>query len=305
MNIIRIVLFCGLSLCLAVSANAQSSGLPKMGSLPTLKSLPTPGSGRPMAPVTPKDGMKFGNMTVEPGKTVTATLPLPPDLAKLLSSNYGKPTTVIKVAIAVPDGFDPLKHQRVLITSASTTGSGLSINCIGNKNIIAALKRGWVVMAGDGEFGKPKEDHIYFRGNILEIMMAELKARWPQCQTQWSFATAGFSGGSGYASDQALLLCGQDWHIIGMLLLNGNYTPVEWEKDKYIKGSKSAFHQIPVFYSAGKQDPVVRPDRMKIAITQTKNGGYKTIREEWHDGKHEIFAAHVIQALEWFESFDK
>ena len=259
---------------------------------------------RPAKPAAAPAASKPGEIELQPGKTVEMELPLPSDCAKTLATFYGEPTTKMKMAIAVPSDFDPAKHQRVLFVSASTSGDGLSIKQM-RTYTAAALARGWIVMAADGEMGKPKIDNIYFRGNLLELMEDWLTKRWPQSKTKWSIATAGFSGGAGYASDQAVFLCGQGWHMIGMLLMNGGYSPVDWEKDKYVKGPRSAFHQIPVFISAGETDNVAKPDIMRSTIARTKSGGYKTMRVEWHPGAHQVCKEHITTALEWFESFDK
>jgi len=298
----RKLFLCLLSLCLSGIVLAQSN-VPKQGPLPTLKPLPKPGA-KPSAPVVPSDTMKFGDVTVEPGKTVVATLTLPENIAKTLSADYGQPTTIIKAAIAVPVGFNPLKHQRVLIVSASTTGDGLSIKHM-KTYTKAALARGWIVMAADGEFGKPKQDHIYFRENMLHQMLAALKKSWPQCQSQWSVATAGFSGGAGYASHQALILASYDWTVIGMLLMNGGYSPAQWGNYLHGKGETAAMRQIPVFYSACLQDNVAKPDLLKVTIQKTKQAGYTNLREQWSDGGHRPTAENIAIALEWFESFDQ
>jgi hypothetical protein len=246
--------------------------------------------------------MTFGSVQLEVGKTVQTDLPLPPKIAKEQEEAYGKPTTIMKAAIAVPNGFDPSKPQRVLITSASSTGDGLSIKNMASYTE-AALARGWVVMAADGEFGKgSKSDGIYFRGNMLEVMTKELETRWPDAKAKWSFATGGFSGGAGFASNQAMLLAGDGWNVIGMFLANSAYGPYAWERDKRTKGSKSKFQKIPIFVSAGETDNVQKPDTIKQALENMKSGGYKTVKAEWHPGAHQMSKEHLTAALDWFES---
>jgi hypothetical protein len=253
-------------------------------------------------------GMAYMGTALNPGSTVEASFHLDEQRKKILSGFYdNKPTSIVKVAIAVPKDFDPSKPQRVLITSASTTGDGLSIP---NMRIYtqAALDRGWVVMSADGEFGKPAgdkggdKDNIGFRYALLETMLAGVNATWPRAKETWSFATAGFSGGAGYASDQADVMTVLHWRVIGMLLMNGNYSPDMWEK--YIKGPKAPMHKIPVFYSAGQTDNVCKPDYMKSTIQQAKKGGFHTLRSEWHPGGHAPYAPHITEALQWFESLD-
>jgi hypothetical protein len=262
---------------------------------------PSP-AGSQVAAAAGAGGMTFAGTTLVPGQTVEATIKLDENRKKFISVYYGnKPTSIIKTAIAVPKDFDPSKPQRVLITSASTTGNGLSIPNM-RTYTQAALDRGWVVMSADGEFGKPGDDGIGFRAELLYAMLAMLDVTWPQAKGTWSFATAGFSGGAGYASHQACSMTAQKWRVIGMLLMNGNYSPDMWEK--YIKGPKAPMHKIPVFYSAGQSDDVCKPEFMKNTIQQAKKGGFHNLRSEWHPGGHAPYAPHISEALQWFESLD-
>lgn len=267
---------------------------------PTAQASAAPAQTAPAA--TPTGDVTFGGTKLEAGKTTVIVMTLPPASAKVFSEIYHKPSTTIKVAVALPSGFDPTKPQRLLLTSASSSGDGLS-----TKNMptytAAALARGWVVMSADGEFGKPDEDGV-LRAKLLETVMSEVMERWPAAQKTWSVATAGFSGGAGYASLQAVILA-KDWRVIGMMLFNNAVTPVAWEKESYVKTSKPKMHKIPVFMSAGETDNVAKPEVIKRAIEITKVGGYRTMRTEWHPGGHSPNAAHITTALEWFESLEK
>ena len=145
--------------------------------------------------------LDFLGVTLQPGKTVQADVKLPPAAAKETVDYYGKESTMMKVAVAVPEGFDPSKPQRLLIASASTSGAGLSIKSMGAYTE-TALARGWMVMATEGEFGKPGpgKDNTYFRSNMTEVLMDLIAARWPKAKATWSVAFGGISGGAGYAS---------------------------------------------------------------------------------------------------------
>ena len=258
------------------------------------------------AVVAPASGGEpmFGNVKLVPGRTVQTDLPLPPSQAKALGAAYGRDTTLMKAAVAVPAGFDPAKPQRLLITTASSSGDGLSIKNM-ESYTAAALARGWVVMAAEGEFGKAKEDGIRTRANLLEVMLKEIETRWPKAKTTWSVATAGFSGGAGYASYQALFLSGLGWRVNGMLMMNSAYSPQNWEQDKDIKGSKAKGQKIPIFVSAGQSDTTQKPEQVRQSIENMKKGGYRTLRDEWHAGGHQADKGHMALALEWFEGNEK
>jgi predicted esterase len=144
------------------------------------------------------------------------------------------------------------------------------------------------------------KDGIDFRCMLLEAMLAGIDTSWPQAKGTWSFATAGLSGGAGYASHQADVMTVLHRRVIGMLLMNGGYSPDMW--DKYVKGPKAPMRKVPVFYSAGQTDDVCKPEIMKNTIQQAKKGGFRRLREEWHPGGHSAHTPHITEALQWFES---
>ncbi len=241
---------------------------------------------------------RIGSVALEAGKTVGGELPLDEKWQKALEKSAGREMTAIKFAVAVPEGFDGAKPQKVLFTCASSSGDGLSIPNM-NAFVKEANAKGWVVMTADSLFGKPEQDNILFRLHLLERLLVAVETGFPKAKTTWTVATGGFSGGSGYASHQALALCDAGWNVSGMLLMNGGYHPLRWES--VVKVSKAKAHKIPVFFSGGETDGTAKPDMVKRAASDTDRGGYKKIRTEWHGGGHSIHEAHVGMALGWFE----
>ena len=241
---------------------------------------------------------RIGGVALEAGKTVSGELELDAKWQKALGASAGRELTMIKFAVAVPEGFDGAKPQKVLFTCASSTGDGLSIPNM-NGFVKAANGRGWMVMTADSPFGKPEKDNVLFRLHLLERLLVAVEAGFPKAKTTWRVATGGFSGGSGYASHQALSLCDAGWNVSGMLLMNGGYHPVRWES--VVKVSKTKAHRIPVFFSGGEKDDVAKPDMVKRAASDTDRGGYKKVRTEWHGGGHSMDEGAVEMALGWFE----
>ena len=248
----------------------------------------------------------FGSVPVEPGQTVETDLPLPAEEVAFVAKCYGEAAphpTHIRAALAVPVGFDPGKPQKVLIGVATASGDALSIPTTKGAYTTDGLAHGYVVLAADGGDGKPKYgDGPDYRLILLKVALAELNARFPQARKDWTFATAGFSGGAGYASHQALWLSTQGYRVSGMMLLNGGYYPTQWEHDPAMRGNTSHWHQIPVFISWGEKDTVAKPPLMQDSINFTKRGGYQRVRAEAHPGGHQAWDAHVNLALEWFDS---
>ncbi len=279
--------------------------------------VPTPGaasentpsvssSAGAAAPVVPAGNWTFGSVPVEPGKTVVTDLPLPTEHVAFVAKCYGEAAphpTHIRASLAVPADFNPGKPQKVLIGVATASGDALSIPVTQGTYTRDGLAHGYMVLAADGGDGKPKYgDGPDYRLILLKIALAELNARFPQAKKEWTFATAGFSGGSGYASHQALWLSTQGYRVAGMILLNGGYNPTQWEHDSAMRGNTSHWHQIPVFISWGEKDTIATPPMMQESINTTKQGGYQRVRAESHPGVHQAWDAHVNLALDWFDS---
>lgn len=265
-----------------------------------------PPAGAPAAGPAPAaaGSLDFLGVTLQPGKTLEGTAKAPVGAAKSLAFYYNKPSEIVKVAVAVPPEFDPAKPQRLLITSASSSGDGLSIKNM-NTYTAAALARGWMVMSADGEGGKPKNDNPGFREALLFTMLTAVEAKWPKAKTTWSVATAGFSGGAGYASNQAVVLVNHGWQDIGMLLMNSAYSPMNWENQKGLKFSSAKMHKVPIFVSAGETDKTQTMAQIQPTFGALKKTGYKRTRMETHPGGHSVSKEHITLALEWFESLEK
>lgn len=268
---------------------------------------PTPaGSPAAATPAATSKQATFGSVQVEPGETVETDLPLPAQDIAFVAKCYGEAAphpTHIRASLAVPMDFDPDKPQKVLIGVATASGDALSIPVTRGAYTKDGLAHGYVVLAADGGDGKPKYgDGPDYRLILLKIALAEFNARFPQAKKDWMFATAGFSGGAGYASHQALWLSTQGYRVSGMMLLNGGYYPTQWEQDSAMRGNTSRWHGIPVFISWGQNDPIAKPALMQDSINYTKRGGYQRVRAESHPGGHEAWDAHINLALEWFDS---
>lgn len=266
---------------------------------------PAPATADVPAPAAGKQGT-FGSVPVEPGETIETDLPLPAEYVAFVAKCYGGAAphpTHIRASLAVPADFDPAKPQKVLIGVATASGDAMSIPTTRGAYTKGGLAHGYLLLAADGGDGKPKyNDGPDYRLTLLKVALAELNARFPQAKKEWTFATAGFSGGAGYASHQALWLSTQGYRVGGMMLLNGGYYPTMWEHDPAMRGNTSRWHQIPVFISWGEKDTIATPAIMKDSINYTKNGGYQRVRAESHPGVHQAWEEHVNLALEWFDS---
>ncbi len=289
-------------------STADKLAIFKLRAAPSAASA-APTGASPAAPVSPGGGAgkswSFGSVALEPGKTVETDLPLSPEYSQSITKYYGAatPVTHLLASLAVPAGFDGDKPQKVLVVSVSATGGGGSIALAKDTFTQDALAHGWTVLAADGPDGKPKgsNDNILYRLDLLKATLAEFNTRFPNAKAEWTFATAGFSGGCGYASHQALWFSAQGYRVGGMLLHNGAYPPNEWEQRAELRGNTSRWHQIPVFISWGQKDDIAVPAMMKTTIDTTKRL-YQKVRAESHPGGHQVWREHIGLALEWFDS---
>jgi hypothetical protein len=141
------------------SVNQQSkAGSPPPGTEPA----PTATDAAPSAAAMPAsidkkaETLQFAGQPLEPGRDAQVDVPiLDPSGLRETQHAFGKPSAKARMLIAVPRDFDPTaKSYPLRIVTATADGKASSIaSCY--QFLGDALERGFVVMAVDGEFGKP------------------------------------------------------------------------------------------------------------------------------------------------------
>ena len=221
---------------------------------------------------------------------------------KQLKDAYGKPSTRAKMLVALPNGFQPaIRNYPLLIVSATTDGAGSSIGSARSNYLPDATEKGFVVVAVDGEFGKPTDkghDSTSFRMALVQGGLDAIHKEWPQAK-KWPIATAGVSGGAGYASHQAMILLQKRSPLIGLLLSVTGWTPGDFP-DVLERVPGAQIRTLPVFLTAGEKDHVATKEVTDKAHNELTTAGFKNVRYEKFDGGHRLHRPHLQEALDWF-----
>ena len=283
------------------TVNSQGSVAPAPLATPAASHVASPPTTAPAAKAS--GSLQFaGQPLTEGGSSVVDIEITDPAQLKALKEAYGKPSTRAKMLIALPSGFQPAtRNYPLLIVSATTDGDASSIASTRANYLPDATQKGFVVIAVDGEIGKPAahgHDSTDFRWTLVQAGLAAIQKEWPHAK-KWPIATAGISGGGGYASHQAMLLLDKQYPLIGLLLSVTGWTPGDFP-DVTRRAPRAAIRTLPVFFTAGEKDDVATP-----AVTQKAQGaltasGFKNVRFEKFDGGHQLHRPHLQQALEWF-----
>lgn len=239
-----------------------------------------PGGGAPKA-------LTFEGQPLVPGKLLQVSVPLEPADKKLCDLRYGVPVTTTSVGIITPEDFDPAKPQKVLLVSITASSQKSSVTEIGVYQK-AALKAGYLCLAADGEKGKgggknPGDD-FGLRWAVMHSALAGLKRSFPGSE-KWHYATAGFSGGGGYANVLLMHLLDEDYTVIGSLQGGSSYTPAE-PMFSSIKYPAAKLKKVPVMLVRGKTDTTCSEKSFQGAIGRFEKLGVKNLRSEFYEGGH-------------------
>ncbi len=276
----------------------DSAPPPTDAATPPAESLAT--SAQPAPEEKGTGSLQFAGQPLETGRGVEFDVPIldPGDL-KVIQHAYGKPSAKVRLLLAVPNDFKPgSKPYPLLIVTATTDGKASSIATAG-RFVGPALEQGFVVLAVDGEFGKPSvSDATDYRWALVATGRAALEKEWPGAM-KWPVATAGTSGGGGYASYNALKLVAERADFIGLFLGVSGWTPAKFIKD--VRGLPlSVAHKMPIFLSAGDKDEKATREVTDKAQHEMEREGFKNLRYEHFDGGHQLYQPHLQAALSWF-----
>ena len=244
--------------------------------------------------------MQFAGQPLKPGGGVELDIPiLDPAGQREVQHAYGKPSTKARMLLAVPKDFEPAsKSYPLLIVSATADGAASSIATT-FRYLDEALAQDFVVMAVDGEFGKPKAgDPPSFRWALVAAGRDALEKEWPGAK-RWPVATGGVSGGGGYASYNALKLLQQRADFIGLFLAVSPHNPTKFIRD--VSGVPvTVAHKMPIFMSAGDKDETATREITDQSHHALDHDGFKNVRYEHFDGGHQLYQPHLQAALSWF-----
>jgi predicted esterase len=246
-----------------------------------------------------------GTVLKADGSVTTVQEPLSAATLKKFSKADAKPSQ-LKVAIALPEGFDPAKPQHVMWVSAPINNEGErksgNIGAVGGY-AGTATKAGWVVIAADTDQGNPRlEDNQNSEGGDLAVQEQAVEAlakAWPGLKS-WKFACCGFSGGAkaSYFRVGDLLAC--DLEVVGLFLggCNQDMTANAREETGF---RKSGLKKVRVFISNGKTDDISTVDHANKVKDSVESQGYGDVRLELFEGAHSLNREEFGKAMTWFK----
>lgn len=231
-------------------------------------------------------------LTPTPGEVFTVELPLSAKRKADAVQDGNAKLAHTKMAIAVPNGFDPRKSWPVLVICNTEGYSNIDAM---NMYKQSALDEGWIIMAADDvEAEKDKEGAT--REACAGAAFDYLSAAWP-ISKNWPTAYGGMSGGGKNSAFLAAYLARDGRRLIGMLMMGVNQDMASVANDK---SHPPRFQQVPVFLSSGKKDTIATPAQHESVKTSLRGGGFYKVRLESHEGAHEVYQPHVNEALRWF-----
>lgn len=217
-----------------------------------------------------------------------------------------KPTKV-KIAIALPKGFDPSKPQHVMWISAAINSD--AERKAGNLAAIHAYAKagtdaGWVVIAADTDQGNPRlEDNQQSDGGDLAVHTQAIQAitkAWPKFST-WKFACCGHSGGGKASFSRVGQLLASNLNVIGLFLSGCNQDMTAMAR-KEARFKKSSLRKIKVWISNGKKDTISNVGHAESLEKSIKSNRYGKIRLELFDGGHVIHYPDFTRSMKWFSA---
>ncbi len=284
-------------LLIGKSVNQQASAPPPSSAAePSASATATPVA----AGEKTKGALEFAGHPLKLGGSTELDIPiLDPAGLREVQRAYGKPSTKARMLLAVPNDFDPAaKSYPLLIVTATADGQASSIAST-FQYLSEALAQGFVVIAVDGEFGKPTVgDPPSFRWALVAAARDALEKEWPGAK-KWPVATGGVSGGGGYASYNALKLLQEKADFIGLFLAVSPHNPTKFTRDVSGVPATTA-HKIPIFMSAGDKDERATPKITQHSHDALVRDGFKNVRFEHFDGGHQLYKPHLQAALSWF-----
>jgi len=197
-----------------------------------------------------------------------------------------------KVAMAVPQGFDPQKSWPVLIIN--NTEAYPNIDSM-NQFKQAALDENWIIMAADPPDAE-KDKEGGWRWATIAAAMDYVVATWPVAK-DWPIACGGMSGGAKNSTFIAAAFARDHHRVIGMLMMGCNQ---DMASVAFHRSAPPNFLGVPVFLSSGKSDTIATPAHHEAVRNSLRATGFQKVRLEHFDGAHDVYQPHIGEALRWF-----
>lgn len=246
---------------------------------------------------TAAGGATFDGKALSPGgKSQLFQFDYDAETKEKLARKYKTEDSGYRIAIAIPQGFDASRPQKVLVVlcpqnneAQTKAGNIAAMGAFAGK----AVAEGWVCVAYDSNLGAATQHFEAYDQSISRILQ-----NWPQAKT-WAFAVGGSSGGGKAALGHAAILASRDLSVCGIYLAGVNDAGFLSEMRDSRRVSKGAFRATRCFISTGEKDNLVSKSHVASVVSTLRAEGVRDIREEWFDGGHGMNAGHVTEGLRW------
>jgi dienelactone hydrolase len=276
-----------------VTVDTATSTIPRPTSIPARTPLPAAARSLPSSPTaTSTNTPSAASLSPTPGEILRLEVPLSEKRRAEAAKDGNSRLAHAKMAIAVPQNFDPQKSWPVLVISNTEAYSNIDSM---QQFKQAALDEGWVIMAADAvEAEKNKEGGS--RWPTIAAAFDYITGAWPAAK-DWLVATGGMSGGAKNSAFLAADLAREHHRMIGMLMMGCNQ---DMASVAFHKSAPPAFLGVPIFLSSGTSDTIASPGQHEAVKNSLKATGFQKVRLESHAGGHDIFQPHINEALRWF-----
>ncbi|HEX8680280.1 MAG TPA: hypothetical protein VF683_09990 [Chthoniobacterales bacterium] len=277
----------------AAEVTGASTALSTPSTAPSIFPTATPATRSAMTPAALASSPAPAALTPTPGEILITTVPLSEKRRQEARRDEDcRDVANAKVAVAVPQGFDPQKSWPVFVVANTEAYSNIdSLRQFKQ----AAVDEGWVILAADGvEAEKNKEGGC--RGATVAAALDYLSASWPRMR-EWPIAFGGMSGGAKNSSFMAGDVADERYRVVGILMMGCNQ---DMASVAYRKKRPPGFLGTAVFLSSGKSDTIATPQHHENVKESLRHNGFRKVRLESFDGGHDIYQPHIWEALRWF-----
>lgn len=250
-----------------------------------------------LAPKAPAQGPLFQGVAVQPGKTISVSVPLNSEQKTfaVIGGNQVPPNAV--AVLAVPPGFDPRKTWPVLIVFSTSDFQRQNRGDV-PFYLPAALSEGWLVLAADGP-ERPQDDSTGWRAAMTLAALDALHRSFPG-SNKWPVACAGISGGAKRACLIAPLLAIKGNRVAGLYLAGINENLLGEGYRKFRPGP--GFFSTKIFITSGQRDRIATPAQTLRVRNSILASGFRQVRLEAFPEGHNVKRPLTRAALRWFHS---
>ncbi|MFN2475240.1 MAG: hypothetical protein ABR526_02725 [Chthoniobacterales bacterium] len=248
------------------------------------------------ASVKGEAGMNFAGVSLKPGETVRAEVPLTAQQQSYVAEGGNAVPPHAVAVLATPAGFDPQRSWPVLVVLSTIDFHRVNADDLRDFYRQPAIAEGWVVLAGDGPAPAVHDSAGWRAGTTLAALDA-LHRSFPG-SSKWPIAVTGLSGGAKRAGTIAPLLALAGCRMTGVFLTGIN-------EDRLSEGYRTlkpgaAFLQTPIFLSSGQADEVARVAEQQALKASMERAGFRNVRQEIFPQGHSVSRSAVRAALRWF-----